>query len=142
MKKRICIALIFVVLFFCFSNRQGITLFSYKCQKEGFQNVAQQVLEQEDDVGAPHPLGVIEVSYCDYHTPIVEFLFGCRGIGSATSYWGINYVPGGELVGYQGSRMENWRPERNGTLFYETEGDNTCYVEPLGEGWYYFEADF
>ena len=143
MKKKLWIAtalcLIFSALLF---NRPSIVRFAYACQEESFQNAAHQVMEQEGDTGVPHPVGVTDISYCDYHTPIVEFQFGGWGIGSATSYWGINFVPSGELVGFQGSRYEYWRPERSGTLFYEAEGDNTCYVESLGNGWYYFEARF
>ena len=143
MKKRMMTGAVICLIFFALLfHRPGVVRFVYACQKENFQNAAQQVLEQEDEAGVPCPLGVTEVSYCSYHTPIVEFAFGGWGLGSETSYWGLNYVPSGQLVGYQGRCMECWRAEKEGTLFYEAEGDNTCYVEPLGDGWYYFEASF
>ncbi len=142
MKKRICAALVFVVLFLYFSNKQEIVRSIYKCQQEDFREAAQQVLEQGNAVGVSCPKGVTEVSYWADHSPVVDFFLGDWGLGSETSYWGIHYVPSGEVVGYQGTRMEYWRPEGKGTLFYEVEGDNTCYVEPLGENWYYYEAHF
>lgn len=142
MKKRLFAALGLLVLLFCFSDRQGLVLSIYECQKADFQDAARQVLEQGNSAGVSCPVGVTEVSYCSYHIPVVEFQFGSWGIGSATSYWGVNYVPSGQLVGYQGIPMEHWRTEGNGTLFYEAEGDNTCYVEPLGEGWYYYDMHF
>ena len=143
MKKRIWIVAVLCLVFSTlFLNRQGTARLAYVTQKENFQNAAQQILEQEDAEGVRRPQGVRDVSYCSRNTPVVEFELGGWGMGSATSYWGVRYVPSGELVGTQGSCMDGCRTQGKGTLFYEAEGDNTCYVEPLGGNWYYYEERF
>lgn len=72
----------------------------------------------------------------------VCFDYGGRGIGSATSYWGVCYVPEDEPVGFQGLSMEEAVLQGDGWLWEEQDGDNRCYVQRLAPCWYYFKMDF
>lgn len=124
------------------SDRQGTACSIYQKHQEEFHAAAQQVLAQSSTADVALPSGVKELSLWTQDRVTVEFLCGSWGLGSGSSYWGVNYVPSGEPVGFQGGCMEHQRQEGAGVLFYEAAGDNTCYVEPLGDGWYYFEAHF
>ena len=75
-------------------------------------------------------------------TPVVEFSFGGSGLGSSTAYWGVNYVPNDRPLGFQGDAWDYWKAQGEGRLYYEPEGDNTCYVQRLAPCWYYYEAHF
>ena len=67
---------------------------------------------------------------------------GGSGLGSSTTYWGIQYVPSGERLGFQGSRLEGWISDRDGWRWEESGGDNRCYIQELDERWYYYEMEF
>ena len=71
-----------------------------------------------------------------------EFSMGSSGLGSSTTYWGIQYVPSGERLGFQGSRLEGWISDRDGWRWEESGGDNRCYIQELDERWYYYEMSF
>jgi len=125
-------------------NGRSQAVRNFEREREAFEWAARQTLEYGSGT-AYCPKGVREVNLYlgSYpYEPTVEFLMGSSGFGSQTRYWGINYVESGRLAGFQGNRMEYWKEQGNGTLFYEVEGDNTCYVEPLDEGWFYFEMEF
>ena len=73
----------------------------------------------------------------------VEFCMGDAGLGSSTVYWGVNYVPSNSsFVGFQGQQWDYWKAQGEGRLYYDPEGDNTCYVRKLAECWYYYEMKF
>lgn len=102
---------------------------------------AQLVLAQESTEGIESPEGW-EVAYYDRGVPTVEFEFGSWGMGSSTSYCGVNYVPADRPVGFQGSCTEGWKTEDEGFRWLEAEGDNCCYAERLAPCWYYYKMDF
>ena len=72
----------------------------------------------------------------------MDFSMGSSGIGSSTTYWGIQYVPSGERLGFQGSQLEGWISDGDGWRWEESGGDNRCYIQELDERWYYYEMEF
>jgi len=126
-------------------NGRSQAVRAFERDREAFEAAARQALEYGSGTAAACPKGVREVNLYlgSYpYEPTVEFLMGSSGFGSQTRYWGINYVESGRMLGFLGTRMEYWKEQGSGTLFYEVEGDNTCYVEPLDESWFYFEMEF
>lgn|GEM_PF-4109385 len=113
----------------------------FKQDRAALAAAAQAVLAQGSAKGIQPPQGW-EVAYYDSGVPTVEFELGGAGFGSSTSYWGVNYVPDDRPVGFQGSPWGHWRPQGNGRIWQEPEGDNRCYVERLDTGWYYYKMDF
>lgn len=105
---------------------------------------AHQVLEQWSAEGVSVPVGWKSVTLHDHNRELVtvEFAFGGSGFGSETAYWGVNYVPAGVVLGFQGHRWDYWKGRGAGRLYYDPEGDNTCYVEELAPCWYYYEIRF
>lgn len=99
-------------------------------------------MEQGSGQGIPRPFGVRDVTLWDYGGTAVDFSMGSSGIGSSTTYWGIQYVPSGERMGFQGSRLEGWISDRDGWRWEESGGDNRCYIQELDERWYYYEMSF
>ena len=69
-------------------------------------------------------------------------LQGGSGMGASTTYWGLQYVPSGERLGFQGSRLESWAADGDGWRWEEPGGDNRCYIQELDEHWYYYEMEF
>lgn len=108
------------------------------------EELALTVLEQGNTDNVPIPSGWkgIELygKYSD--AQVVEFSFGGSGFGSSTAYWGVNYVPDDRPLGFQGDAWDYWKARSEGRLYYEPEGDNTCYVQRLAPCWYYYEAWF
>ena len=107
------------------------------------ETIALRVLEQGNTDGVVPPEGWRGV---DLHTSgitTVEFEKGSFGFGSGTSYWGVNYVPSdSNMVGFHGQKWDHWKAQGEGRLYYDPEGDNTCYVRKLDECWYYYEMKF
>ena len=110
--------------------------------RAAFEAAAGQSMEQGSSQGTACPLGVGQVKLCNNQETAVEFSMGAWGLGSSTRYWGIQYVPAGELLGYQGAVLEGWRPDGAGWRWEEAEGDNHCFVQELDWRWYYYEMYF
>ena len=110
--------------------------------REQLEGIALRVLDGEDPTGVKLPEGWNSVALYNQGPKTVEFAFGGSGLGSSTAYWGVNYVPSGVVPGFQGSRWDYWKEQGKGRLYYEPEGDNTCYVERLDTCWYYYEERF
>lgn len=107
------------------------------------EELAQQVLENGSVQGieVPGPWQGVELYDSGIHT--VGFSMGASGLGSEMAYWGVNYVPSNsDMVGFQGRRWDYWKAHGDGRLYYEPEGDNTCYVKKLADCWYYYEMRF
>ena len=104
------------------------------------EEIAQQVLN--DETGLPQkPWKSVTLYDSGVHT--VEFALGAAGFASETVYWGVNYVPSdSHMVGFKGQQWDYWKAHKNGRLYYDPEGDNTCYVVHLDECWYYYEMKF
>lgn len=146
-RRILTVVLVFALAFMLISgtDRKERVVSRFQGDHAQFELAARQVLEQGSSRGVACPEGVRSIqlymgTYPD--APTVEFLFGSGGFGSETSYWGLNYVAGDRMVGFQGVRSVHWRQEGQGTLFYEPEGDNICYVERLEPCWFYFEMKF
>lgn len=114
----------------------------FRWNRTDFDSAAVQAVEQGSGQGISHPFGVRDVTFWDYEGTAVEFSIGGSGMGSSTTYWGLQYVPSGERLGFQGSRLEGWIPDRDGWRWEESGGDNRCYVRELDENWYYYEMKF
>ena len=82
------------------------------------------------------------MTFWDYEGTAVEFSMGGSGMGSSTTYWGLQYVPSGERLGFQGLRLEGWISDGDGWRWEESGGDNRCYIQELDEYWYYYEMSF
>lgn len=94
------------------------------------------------DLEVPKGWKSIEVYHADNDLITVEFCYASFGIVPSSTYWGINYIPCDKMLGFQGTGWDYWEQQGEGRLYYDPEGDNTCYVEKLDRGWYYFKASF
>ena len=101
----------------------------FQQNRTDFDSAAAQAVEQGSGQGIPHPFGVRDVTLWDYGGTAVDFSMGSSGIGSSTTYWGIQYVPSGERLGFQGSRLEGWISDGDGWRWEESGGDNRCYIQ-------------
>lgn len=114
----------------------------FQWNRGAFHTAAAQAVEQRSGQGISSPVGVRDVTFWDYEGTTVEFSMGSSGLGSSTAYWGIQYVPSGERLGFQGSRLEGWISDGDGWRWEESGGDNRCYIQELDENWYYYEMEF
>ena len=110
--------------------------------REILRQLAWQVLEEGSAEGIPVPEGWQSVSLWTQGHTVVQFALKGSGFASQTAYRGINYVPEDILVDFQGEHWDYWKPKGTGRLYYDPEGDNTCYVERIAPCWYYYEAEF
>lgn len=114
----------------------------FQQNRSAFDFAAAQAVERGSGQGISRPPGVQDVTFWDYEGTAVEFSMGGSGLGSSTTYWGIQYVPSGERLGFQGSRLEGWISDGDGWCWEESGGDNRCYIQELDERWYYYEMKF
>ena len=121
---------------------RGYAELLFRRERAAFDTAAAQAAVQESGAGVSCPLGVRKVTFWDHGETAVDFSLGAWGLGGGTRYWGVQYVPSGALLGYQGAALEGWTPEGEGWLWEEDGGDNRCYVQALDEGWYYYEMAF
>ncbi|MBQ5607968.1 MAG: hypothetical protein IIU86_02975 [Oscillospiraceae bacterium] len=110
----------------------------YQKNEEAFLDAAQK--------GEFAPLegirGVTEVSIYEDH---VDIYCGGTGFGSATAYYGIFYSAKDNLAAiWCAGPREQLVFDGNGYRYQEPGpgGDNQYYVEPLGNHFYYYEAQF
>ena len=125
-------------------GHQARVMARFQADHPALEELALTVLEQGSEKNIPIPNGWKGIKlYGDCSgAQVVEFSFGCSGFGSATAYWGVNYVPDDRPLGFQGNAWDYWKARGEGRLYYEPEGDNTCYVQRLAPCWYYYEARF
>ena len=114
----------------------------FQQNRSAFDSAAAQAVERGSGQGISRPPGVRDVTFWDYEGTAVEFSMGDAGMGSSTRYWGLQYVPSGERLGFQGSRLEGWISDGDGWRWEESGGDNRCYIQELDECWYYYEMEF
>ena len=75
-------------------------------------------------------------------TDYVDICCRGHGFGSSTSYFGIYYSPSDELCTRFGpAALDELQPEGSGWRYREP-GDNTFYVEPLGDHFFYYDEAF
>lgn len=75
---------------------------------------------------------------------MVEISYGAKGFGSNTYYYGIYYSKSDAICGpaFGDSDPAFMTPQGDGFLFKDSWGDNTLYIEPLGNHYYYYEEHF
>ena len=93
---------------------RGYTGLLFQWNRTAFDFAAVQAVERESGRGVSHPLGVWDVQFWDGEEAVVDFVLGSYGLGAATCYWGLQYVPSGAMLGYQGAVLEGWTPDGNG----------------------------
>lgn len=123
-------------------DRESQTAAQFEAHREILEELAMLALEQGDADGITPPAPWRSVELYAKGIPNVEFDLGSGGFASQTVYWGVNYVPSDNMVGYQGLQWDYWKAQGEGRLYYDPEGDNTCYVRKLDECWYYYEMSF
>lgn len=137
------LALILVMAVFAlWPDPESRTVEYFESHRVVLEELAGLALEQgnTDGIVPPSPWRGVELHQSGI--PTVEFSMGGSGMGSSTSYWGVNYVPSDNMVGFQGQQWDYWKPRGDGRLYYDPEGDNTCYVRKLDACWYYYEMRF
>ena len=138
------LALILVMACFVLvPDRESRTVKQFEAHREILEELAVLALEQGGAENIVPPAPWQSVALYNSGVTTVEFSMGGSGLGSSTSYWGVNYVPSNSrMVGFQGQQWDYWKEHKNGRLYYDPEGDNTCYVRKLDECWYYYEMKF
>lgn len=124
------------------TSREERTTARFQADRLQLEELAKRVAACGSAVDVQPPKGWQSVQIYHGACTTVEFAFGARGIGSETIYWGVNYVPEDQPVGFQGSRWDCWKERDGGRLYYDPEGDNQCYAKQLDTNWYYYEASF
>ena len=78
------------------------------------------------------------------HDDTIEFSCGGSGLGSATYYCGFYYSETDDLYGMwcAPAHGSNLKPDGNGFLYEESNGDNRYYTEHISGHFYYYEAFF
>ena len=119
-------------------------VYQFERDQAKLEKLARLAVAQRNLEGVEAPDGWTEVSLYnagnDWIT--VEFQYGSFGIAPSGTYWGVNYVPSDQMLGFQGVQGEYWKQVDDGRLYYEPESDNTCYVQRLAPCWYLYEAKF
>ena len=121
------------------------TIKQFETDRAALEQLALQVLEQGSASEIKTPDHWREVQLNRGECTSVEFSFGGRGLGSETTYWGVNYVPCDHTMYMKYFHDMGWETQEKTetvTIFFEPEGDNTCYVKKLDECWYYYEMSF
>lgn len=126
-------------------DRESRTTQQFEAHRAVLEELAVLALEQGSAEGIEPPTPWRDVEIHRGECPCVEFSFGSGGFASETTYWGVNYVPCGHTMHMRSFYGMGWETrERNGdeTVYFEPEGDNTCYVKKLDDCWYYYEMSF
>lgn len=73
----------------------------------------------------------------------VDIQCGGAGFGPSTHYYGIFYSADDNLCAVDvAGPKDNLKEWENGYFYQQEDGDNTYYVEPLGNHFFYYEAHF
>ena len=138
--------LIFVVVAFALQpGREEQTVEQFEADRATLEQLALQVLEQGSTWEIETPDHWRGMNLYRGECPSVEFEFQGSGFASETTYWGVTYVPCDHTMYMKCFRDMGWETQdktETGTVFFEPEGDNTCYVKKLDDCWYYYEMSF
>jgi len=138
--------LVLILVMVCFvlaPDRESRTVKQFETDRERLAQLAERVLDQGSAEGIIPPAPWQSAALYNSGVAAVEFSMGSCGLGSETYYWGVNYVPSdSHMVGFQGQQWDYWKEHKSGRLYYDPEGDNTCYVKKLDACWYYYEMEF
>ncbi len=74
----------------------------------------------------------------------IDFICGGSGIAPSTHYYGFFYSSNDDLTAFNGGicPKEELIENGNGFSWKQKNGDNTYYVEKIGEHFFYYEAHF
>jgi transcription elongation factor Elf1 len=85
-------------------------------------------------------MGVQNVNVYESH---IDIQCNSEGFASETKYCGIFYSAENDLCAVNVAGPKDKVVEKGeGYLYQEESGDNSYYVEPLGNHFFYYEADF
>ena len=118
------------------TDRDSVVAF-YRKNEAAFLSAAQT----KDFDSLSSLFGVSEVYVRDEY---IDVSCGGFGIGPDTNYYGIFYSEGDDLCAIDVAPGDSSAlTERDGGFFWEESGgDNSYYVEPLGNHYFYYEAHF
>lgn len=74
----------------------------------------------------------------------IDFYCGGKGFGPETAYYGFFYSPTDDMTALDGCTCspEDLTPSGSGFCWQESGTDNTYYVEPLGNHFFYYCLEF
>ena len=126
-------------------GREESAVRQFEADRIVLKELAENVLEQgsASDIEVPAPWQTVYLNRGE--CPSVEFHFRSSGFASETTYWGVTYVPCDHTMYMKYFHDMGWETQEKtetGTLFFEPEGDNTCYVKKLDDCWYYYEISY
>ncbi len=130
-------ACIFTIVALCPRNLTDkediISLFNKK------QEIFIEAVNSGDYKTAEKVRGVHKITVYD-NPACVEFMCGGAGFGPSTHYYGFYYSESDDLCAiFGGAELV---AHGSGWLYEEENGDNSYYVEPLGNHFFYYEAHF
>ena len=100
-----------------------------------------EIVRSDAPQAAKRPLGVRKIAVVD---GTVDFFCGGNGKGSETGYYGFYYradgMPDAVFCGTRFGAAADLQPEGEG--FVIRIGENVYYTQPIGGGFYYYEAHF
>ena len=77
------------------------------------------------------------------HDEYIDIQCGGSGLGSSTHYFGILYSADENFISLDVAEpYDSVMQEGMGYRYTQDNGDNFCYIEPLGNHFYYYEAHF
>jgi hypothetical protein len=82
------------------------------------------------------------VQSIDHRETYVDITCGGAGFGPSTHYYGIFYTADDDLYAHWAAPGAELAEYGKGYLYQEEDGDNSYYVEPLGNHYFYYEAHF
>ena len=100
--------------------------------------------KRDDDILKNQPI----IEQIRTNDTYIDFSCGGSGFGSETSYWGFYYSESDDLSALcpASSFKQELRKSGNGYVWEESwqnsRGDNTYYVEPIVDHFYYYELTF
>lgn len=100
--------------------------------------------KRDDDILKNQPI----IEQIRTNDTYIDFSCGGSGFGSETSYWGFYYSESDDLSALcpASSSKQELRKSGNGYVWEESwqnpRGDNTYYVEPIVDHFYYYELTF
>ena len=100
--------------------------------------------KRDDDILKNQPI----IEQIRTNDTYIDFSCGGSGFGSKTSYWGFYYSESDDLSALcpASSSKQELRKSGNGYVWEESwqnpRGDNTYYVEPIVDHFYYYELTF
>ena len=141
----VLVLILVVTAFVLQPGREDRTVEQFEADRLVLEELAENALEQGSAADIEVPAKWLRVFMNRGECPSVEFQFRSSGFSSETTYWGVTYVPCDHTMYMKYFRDLGWETQEKtetGIVFFEPEGDNTCYVKKLDDCWYYYEMSF